>query len=90
MVDYFIITETQYFSFTEAGLIKQLRKSSTYKVLHEDELELLKEKMAAEAADKERRIMATKLLKDGFTIAAVVKYTGLKKKVVEGLVKPGK
>jgi DNA repair protein RadC len=78
VVDHFIINETKYYSFAEAGLMKQLRESSTYKVLHEDEVELLKVQMAAER-DKE---IAIRLLELGQSVDLVAKATGLSKAVV--------
>jgi DNA repair protein RadC len=41
VLDHFIINETGYYSFAAEGLMKQLRQSDTYKVLHKDEVELL-------------------------------------------------
>jgi DNA repair protein RadC len=87
VVDHFIITENKYFSFAEAGLMKQLRDSSTYRVLHEDEVELLKVQMEAAGAEAKAIKMAVSLLKDNLPIEFIVKHTGLKKKVVEGLAK---
>ncbi len=65
--------------------MKELRNSSTYRELHEDEVELLKVQMEAVGEAKRATAMAVKMLKDGFSVADVVKYTGLTKKVVEGL-----
>ena len=101
VVDHFIINEHAFFSFAEAGLIKQLRESSTYKVLHEDEVELLKVQM--QAAGKEEGLMegeeiglkkgekkkateiAKRLLELGQSVELVAKATGLGEKVVEKL-----
>lgn len=86
VVDHFIITETKYYSFAEDGLLKKLRDSSTYRVLHEDEVELMKEKMAAEARMAEKTETALRLLKMGQPVDFIIQATGLRKKVVEGLV----
>jgi DNA repair protein RadC len=103
VVDHFIITETKYFSFAEAGLMKQLRESSTYRVLHEDEVELLKLQFAAEGKEeglkegeeiglekgerKKAEEMAAKMLAAGESVDKVVAYTGLSKAVVGKLAK---
>jgi DNA repair protein RadC len=87
VADHFIISETKYFSFVEAGLMKQLRESKTYTVLHEDEMELLKLQMQAAGMEEKAIAMAISLLKDNLPIEFIVKHTGLKKKVVEGLLK---
>jgi predicted transposase YdaD len=65
--------------------MKQLRDSSTYRVLHEDEVELLKLQFEAQGVEKGKMEIAAKALKQGFTVEQVVKLTGLKRKVVEGL-----
>jgi DNA repair protein RadC len=86
VVDHFIINEKGFFSFAEAGLMKELRKSSTYKVLDEDELALLKLQMEAER-DKE---IAIRLLELGQPVDLVVKATGLSKAVVGKLARAKK
>jgi predicted transposase YdaD len=65
--------------------MKELRNSSTYRVLHEDEVALLK--LQFEATGEQRGIekVAVRLLKLGQSVELVAKATGLKKKVVEGL-----
>jgi hypothetical protein len=50
----------------------------------------MQEKMAAEARMAEKTAIAVKLLALGLEIDFVVKATGLKKKVVEGLAAPSK
>jgi DNA repair protein RadC len=87
VVDHFIITETQYFSFAEAGLMKELRNSSTYRVLHEDEVELLKLQFEAKGRLDEKEQMALKMLAAGEPIEKIVAYTGLKKAAVGKLAK---
>ncbi len=94
VVDHFIITETKYFSFAEAGLMKQLRDSSTYRVLHEDEVELLKVQMEAAGIAKgeaiglekgkvaEKKEIAKRLLELGQPVELVMQATGLSKAVV--------
>jgi DNA repair protein RadC len=90
VVDHFIITEKDYYSFTEAGLLKQLRDSSTYRVLHEDEVELLKLQFAAEGEAKgiekgklvKAKEMAKAMLAKGYAVEEVMALTGLEKAVV--------
>ncbi len=90
VVDHFIITETQYFSFNEAGLIKQLRNSSAYKVLSEDEVELLKLQMQAEGIAKGKDIskaerkkeIAKAMLAEDFAVEQVKRLTRLRRGVL--------
>ena len=94
IVDHFIINETGYYSFAEAGLMKQLRDSSTYRVLHEDEVELLKLQMQAAGKEeglkegeqkgeaKKAKAIAKAMLAAGEPVEKVMAYTGLSKAVV--------
>ena len=86
VVEHFIINEKGFFSFAEAGLMKQLRDSSTYKVLHEDEVELLKLQMKAE----EKKEIAKAMLAKGYAVEEVMALTGLGKSVVGKLGKAKK
>ena len=87
VVDHFIINEKGFYSAAEAGLMKQLRESSTYKVLHEDEVELLKVQMEAAGRLDEKEQMALKMLAANEPIEKIVAYTGLKKTAVGKLAK---
>jgi DNA repair protein RadC len=94
VVDHFIINEESFFSFAEAGIMKELRNSSTYRVLHEDEVELLKLQMQAAGKEeglkeglekgkaKKAKEMAAKMLAKGYPVEEIVALTGLGKAVV--------
>jgi DNA repair protein RadC len=94
IVDHFIINEEGYYSFEEAGLMKQLRQSKTYTVLHEDEVELLKLQMEAagiakgeaigleKGEAKKAKAIAKAMLAAGEPVEKVMAYTGLGKAVV--------
>jgi DNA repair protein RadC len=98
VADHFIINEKGFFSFAEAKLMKQLRESSTYRVLHEDEVELLKVQMAAageakglakgeeiglkKGEEKKATEIAKRLLELGQSVELVMQATGLGKAVV--------
>ena len=102
IVDHFIINETGYYSFQEAGLMKQLRQSKTYTVLHEDEVELLKMQMEAAGIAKGKEIgkaeglvqkakeMAARMLAKRYPVEEIVALTGLGKAVVGKLSKAKK
>jgi DNA repair protein RadC len=99
VVDHFIINEKGFYSFAEAGLMKQLRDSSTYKVLHEDEVALLKMQMQAAGKEeglkeglekgeaKKAKEIAKRLLELGQPVELVMQATGLSKAVVGRLKK---
>jgi DNA repair protein RadC len=94
VLDHFIISETEFFSFTASGLMKEIRQSSTYTILDKDELKLLKMEFHkageyhGQAKGLEQGIeigkenVALTALQQGFTVAQVVKLTGLSKAVV--------
>jgi DNA repair protein RadC len=98
VLDHFIISETEFFSFTASGLMKQIRDSSTYTILDKDELKLLEmefhkageyhgrakglEQGISLGKEREKEEIALTALQQGFTVAQVVKLTGLSKEVV--------
>jgi DNA repair protein RadC len=98
VLDHFIISETEFFSFTASGLMKELRQSSTYTILDKDELKLLEMKYHRAGVDhgrakgleqgielgNERKAeeMAVKMLANKEPIDKIVTYTGLSKAVV--------
>jgi DNA repair protein RadC len=102
VVDHLIINETDFYSMATAGLLKQLRDDPAYKVLHQDEVELLKMQMQAageakglekgreEGKAEEKKEIAQAMLAEGFTVEQVVRLTGLGKSVVGKMKKAGK
>jgi DNA repair protein RadC len=83
VVDHFIINETSYLSMASEGIIKKLRRESTYEVLDKEEMELLKMQMETKKAEE----MALSLLKDDMPVEFIVKHTGLSKAAVAKLMK---
>jgi DNA repair protein RadC len=86
VMDHLIISETNYTSFSDTGIMAQLAKSGLYEVTRKESEEMLAWKYEIErkkGEDKAKREMAVKLFKDGFDVEAVVKYTGLRKSSVE-------
>ena len=86
VVDHQIITETDFYSFSHAGLMQELAKSGLYEVTHKESEEMKAWKLEIErkkGADEKARAMAAKMLADKLDIDTVVKYTGLRKASVE-------
>jgi DNA repair protein RadC len=86
VVDHQIITETDFYSFANAGLMKELAKSGLYEVTQKESEEMKawrEEELAKRAKDEERRIIAAKMLADGLNVDTVVKYSSLRKSSVE-------
>jgi DNA repair protein RadC len=86
VVDHQIITETGFYSFSHAGLMKELAKSGMYEVTHKESEEMKKwreEELAKRAKDEKAREMASKMLAKNESIDKIVEYTGLRKASVE-------
>ena len=86
VVDHQIITETGFYSFSHAGLMKELAKSGLYEVTHKESEEMKAWKLEVErkkGEEKRAREMAISLLKDNFPIDFIVKHTKLRKASVE-------
>jgi DNA repair protein RadC len=80
VVDHLVISETDYYSFEEAGLMKELRNSGMYELVEREkaglnELRLLENKLA----------IATSLKKSGVDVEIIMKSTGLKKSQINKL-----
>lgn len=86
VVDHYIITEKSFYSFSNAGLMKELAKSGLYEVTHKESEEMKawrEEELAKRAKDKPSREMAAKTLADGLDVDTGVKYSRLRKSSVE-------
>jgi DNA repair protein RadC len=86
VVDHQIITETDFYSFSHAGLMEELAKSGLYEVTHKESEEMKAWKLEVErkkGADEAKRVMAVSMLKDNLPIDFIVKHTKLRKASVE-------
>jgi DNA repair protein RadC len=80
VVDHLVISETDYYSFEEAGLMKELRNSGMYELVEREkaglnELRILETKLA----------IATNLKREGASVDLIMKSTGLKKSQINKL-----
>jgi DNA repair protein RadC len=86
VVDHQIITEKGFYSFANAGLMKELAKSGLYEVTHKESEEMKAWKMEVErkkGADEAKREMALWLLKKGMSVDEIAEGTKLRKASVE-------
>jgi DNA repair protein RadC len=86
VADHQIITEKSFFSFANAGLMKELAKSGLYEVTHKESEEVKKwreEELAKRTRDDERRQIALRSFEHGLSVEVIVKLTGLRKSSVE-------
>lgn len=86
VVDHQIITETDFYSFANTGLMKDLAKSGLYEITQKESEEVKawrEEELAKRAKDEKAREMASKMLAKYESIDKIVEYTGLRKASVE-------
>jgi DNA repair protein RadC len=86
VADHQIITEKSFFSFANAGLMKELAKSGLYEVTHKESEEVKKwreETLLKKGADERAREMALLMLQHNKPIDEIVLFTKLRKASVE-------
>lgn len=82
VIDHLIISENDYFSFEDEGIMKELKKSGRYEILDAEKAALrrMEEAIEKERAIKENNlVIAKKLKEEGMDIDTIKKVTGLKK-----------
>jgi len=80
VIDHIIISEKEHFSFADAGIIAELKKSDTWRIVEKEELELkeFKQKMNDERVKNENSLAIAKKLKAaGLDEATIKKATGV-------------
>jgi len=80
MIDHIIISEKEHFSFADAGIIAELKKSDTWRIIEKEELELreFKQKIEEERIEKRRSSeIGRKMKAQGMDDATIKKLTGL-------------
>jgi DNA repair protein RadC len=86
VVDHQIITETDFYSFANTGLMKELAKSGLYEITQKESEEMKawrEEELRKKAADENSRQIAKRLLELGLSVDDIVKTTKLRKPSVE-------
>lgn len=81
IIDHLIISETEYFSFSESGLLAELRQSKKYVTPYKQEEDRLKDK-----GKKEKAIEMAKAMKHkGIELSIIEEISGLSNKEIEEL-----
>jgi DNA repair protein RadC len=86
VADHQIITEKSFYSFANAGVMKELAKSGLYEVTHKESEEIKKwreETLLKKGEEKRARAMAERMLEKGYDIDEIVDLTKLRKASVE-------
>lgn len=81
VADHIIISETDYLSFAEMGIMDELRASDTWRIIEKEQLEMKrwKEKMEKERIEHDKALsIAKKLKEEGIDEGMIKKVTGLK------------
>lgn len=79
VIDHLVITEESYTSFTDIGIMDELKRSGRYELIDKKEYSWVQEmKMEAER-DKERKEMAKKMKEEGIDIDTIQRVTRLRK-----------
>lgn len=85
VTDHLIISERNYTSFKETGIIEDLKQSGIYEIM-DPERKAIEEWRIREQQKRDSAIeIAKKMIKDGLDVSSIKKYTGLKKSEIEKL-----
>lgn len=90
VVDHLIISETDYLSFEDKGLMNTLRKNGAYELVAKEKAELKKVQLEAEkgkAVAEAKMEMVKMMLKKNYPVKEIQELTGLTKKEIEMLKK---
>lgn len=82
VIEHLIITEDNYLSFVDEGILNELKKNGRYELIDIEKaaLKSFKEEMEKEQAVKDNNLkIAKKLKKEGLDDKFIIKVTGLKK-----------
>jgi len=88
VIDHIIIDEKNHFSFCDAGIIAELKKSDTWRIVEKEELELreFKRKMDVERGEQKKALQIGRKMKaDGINEATIKRLTGLSLKEIRKL-----
>ena len=80
VIDHIIISEKEHFSFADTGIIAELKKSDTWRIIEKEELELkeFKQKMNEERIEQRKALeIAKKLKANGMDETTIKKMTGV-------------
>jgi len=80
VIDHIIISEKNHFSFADAGIIAELKKSDTWRIIEKEELEFreFKQKLETKETEKKAKLEVAKNLKaSGMDEAEIKKMTGV-------------
>lgn len=84
VIDHLVITEDGYTSFVDIGIMDQLKQSGRYELIDKEKGWLQEMKMEAER-DKERKEVALKMKKKGYSSDEIKELTGLSKTEINRL-----
>jgi DNA repair protein RadC len=85
LIDHLIISEKEYYSFVDSGLLAKIARSSKYVLKYKKEVERIK-KIGRKEGEFDKAIKMAKIMKnDGKTTEEIMRYTKLSKKQIDKL-----
>jgi DNA repair protein RadC len=84
VLDHLVITEESYISFADKGIMDELKQSGRYELVDKEKSWLQEMKLEAER-DKERKEVALKMKKKGYSSDEIKELTGLSKTEINKL-----
>ncbi|CAA0180383.1 JAB domain-containing protein [Tenacibaculum maritimum] len=79
IIDHLIISEKEYISLADEGIIEELQKSTSFTIMDKEQRELEEWGIKTEQEYEVKVNIAKKMLKDGIELGIIKKYTGLTK-----------
>ncbi|CAA0244093.1 JAB domain-containing protein [Tenacibaculum maritimum] len=79
IIDHLIISEKEYISLADEGIIEELQKSTSFTIMDKEQRELEEWRIKTEQEYEVKVNIAKKMLKDGIELGIIKKYTGLTK-----------
>lgn len=88
-----VIAEKAYLSFKDEGIMDDLKKSDTWRLMSKEEWAFKELRAEAQTRIREEKLqkeIVRKMLEEGMTVDFIVKVTGLRKSVVAAMVRKKK
>ncbi|MFZ6013236.1 MAG: JAB domain-containing protein [Bacteroidota bacterium] len=85
VTDHLVITETEFTSFADEGIMEELKHSGKYELIDGRLKEQFIEMQVEAGKDKERRGIAKRMKAEGVDVAVIQKFTKLRKSEIQKL-----
>lgn len=79
VIDHLIVSEENYASFLDLGILKTLDESSAYEIIHSDQMVLEEWKIKMDHENLVKKELAQKMISKGYELDVIKELTGLTK-----------